>query len=450
MSSHVFIKTFGCQMNERDSEIMEQLLSQAGYIPVDEPVNADLVILNTCSIRAKAEQKVFSLLGLLRKQKEKQPDLRIGVAGCVAQQEGEQIFKRMPHVDIVVGTQQIHQLPDMLLRLERGETAREISCDLEKTFSIPPFQKLLTNEVQPPSPATPEFRKFVTIMQGCNNFCSYCVVPATRGRENSRPMADILEEVELQVKKGVKEITLLGQNVNSYGCTNRVAEQQTGFAGLLRMVAAVPGVERLRFTSSNPQDLSIELMRCFKELDNLCPHFHLPVQSGSNAVLKRMHRKYTRELYLEKVDALRFFCPEIAISTDIIVGFPGETEQDFEQTMDLLETVRFHGSFSFKYSDRPNTRSADFDDKVDEQVKGERLQRFQKRQDQISLERNREFFDQTVEVMVENNTVTGVQGRTGSNHIVHFTGSKKLVPGDIAMVTITHAGKHSLNGELAN
>ncbi len=447
MSKHVYIKTFGCQMNERDSEIMEQLLSQAGYISVAEQQDADLVIFNTCSIRAKAEQKVFSLLGLLRKQKEKQPGLRVAVAGCVAQQEGKQIFKRMPHVDIVVGTQQIYQLPDMLLRLDRDETRREISCDLEKSFTIPPFQKLLTaDKGQPPSPAAPEFRKFVTIMQGCNNFCSYCVVPATRGREISRPVTDILEEVALLVNKGVKEITLLGQNVNSYGCTNTVADQQAGFADLLQMVARVPGVERLRFTSSNPQDLSTELMQCFAELDNLCPHFHLPVQSGSNAVLKRMHRKYTRELYLEKVDALRSFCPEIAISTDMIVGFPGETDQDFEETMDLLEIVRFHGSFSFKYSDRPNTRSADFGDKVDEQVKGERLQRFQKRQDQISLERNKEFLGKTVEVMIENNKDDSIQSRTGTNHIVHFAGPNNLVPGDVAMVTITHAGKHSLNG----
>ena len=440
-------------MNERDSEIMEQLLTQAGYISVAKQEDADLVILNTCSIRAKAEQKVFSLLGLLRKQKEKQPELRVAVAGCVAQQEGKQIFKRMPHVDIVVGTQQIYQLPDMLLRLDREETRREISCDLEKSFTIPPFQRLLAaDKGQTPSPAAPEFRKFVTIMQGCNNFCSYCVVPATRGREISRPVTDILEEVALLVNKGVKEITLLGQNVNSYGCTNTVADQQTGFADLLQMVARVPGVERLRFTSSNPQDLSTQLMQCFAELDNLCPHFHLPAQSGSNAVLKKMHRKYTRELYQEKVDALRSFCPEIAISTDMIVGFPGETDQDFEQTMDLLETVRFHGSFSFKYSDRPNTRSADFGEKVDEQVKGERLQRFQKRQDQISLEHNREFLGRTVEVMVENSTAAGVKARTGTNHIVHFMASpvNRFTPGDIAMVTINHAGKHSLNGDVAS
>jgi tRNA-2-methylthio-N6-dimethylallyladenosine synthase len=259
MSKHVFIKTFGCQMNERDSEIIEQLLAQAGYISVAGQEDADLVILNTCSIRAKAEQKVFSLLGLLRKQKATQPDLKIAVAGCVAQQEGKRIFKRMPHVDIVVGTQQIYQLPDMLRRLDCGETKQEISCNLEKSFTIPPFQKLLAGRNdQAPSPADPEFRKFVTIMQGCNNFCSYCVVPATRGREISRPVADILEEVTLQVNKGVKEITLLGQNVNSYGCTNSVAETETSFADLLKMAAQIPGVKRHRITSSNPQDLSVE------------------------------------------------------------------------------------------------------------------------------------------------------------------------------------------------
>ncbi len=460
MNKHVFIKTFGCQMNERDSEIIEQLLARTGYIPVADPADADLVILNTCSIRAKAEQKVFSMLGLLRKQKEKQPDLHIAVAGCVAQQEGRQIFKRMPHVDIVVGTQQIYQLPDMVNRLEQGQSSREISCDLEKSFSIPPFQRLFkeqkeqekeTGKENSPSPAPPEFRKFVTIMQGCNNFCSYCVVPATRGREISRPVADILEEVRILVSQGIREITLLGQNVNSYGCTNSVADQQTGFADLLQMVAGQPGVERLRFTSSNPQDLSVELMQCFKELDNLCPHFHLPVQSGSNAVLKRMHRKYSRELYLEKVAALRSFCPEIAISTDMIVGFPGETDQDFAQTMDLLETVRFHGSFSFKYSDRPNTRSAEFTDKVDEQLKGERLQCFQKRQDEISLERNREFLGNTVQAMVEQCSKDRIKARTGTNHIVHFDtpAGRSFLPGQTVAVVINHAGKHSLNGDVA-
>jgi tRNA-2-methylthio-N6-dimethylallyladenosine synthase len=444
MTKHLHIKTFGCQMNERDSEIMEQLLAEHGYLPGAAAEQADLIILNTCSIRAKAEQKFFSLLGSLRQEKRRRPGLRIVAAGCVAQQEGGRIFERMPHVDIVIGTQQFWRLPEMLLRLERGESKRETACGLDKAFVIPPFQKLLHDAPSQPS----EFRKFVTIMQGCDNWCAYCVVPATRGREISRPVADILEEVELLVSHGVKEITLLGQNVNSYGSTNSVADRPVSFAELLKMTAAVPGVRRLRFTTSNPQDLSTELMRCFSELPNLCPHFHLPVQAGSNAVLKRMHRKYTRELYLEKVAELRSFRPDIALSTDVIVGFPGETEEDFEQTMSLLETVRFHGSFSFKYSDRPGTRSASFPDKIEEQVKGGRLEHFQARQDEISLERNREFLGRSVEVMVEGRSESGVQGRTGSNHIVHFAGPDSLHPGDLLIVTINHAGQHSLKGEL--
>jgi len=446
MTKHLHIKTFGCQMNERDSEIMEQLLAQHGYIPGAAAEQADLIILNTCSIRAKAEQKFFSLLGSLRQEKRRRPSLRIVVAGCVAQQEGERIFERMPHVDVVIGTQQFWRLPELLQRLERGESSREIACGLDKAFIIPPFQKLLHNA--PPSPAPSEFRKFVTIMQGCDNYCAYCVVPGTRGREISRPVADILEEVELLVSRGVQEITLLGQNVNSYGTTNPVAEQPVSFAALLRITAAVPNLRRLRFTTSNPQDISTDLMRCFRELPNLCPHFHLPVQAGSNAVLKRMHRKYTRELYLDKVAELRSFCPDIALSTDVIVGFPGETEEDFAQTMSLLETVRFHGSFSFKYSDRPGTRSLHFPDKIDEQIKSVRLERFQARQDEISLERNREFLGRSVEVMVESRTESGVQGRTGSNHIVHFAGPDSLQPGDVVTVTINHAGQHSLKGEM--
>ena len=439
-------------MNERDSEIIEQTLARAGYLRVTDMHDADLVLLNTCSIRAKAEQKVFSLLGLLRKQKAMNKSLRIAVAGCVAQQEGEQIFRRMPHVDIVVGTQQIYQLPDILSHLESGQSKRVCACTLDTSFPIPPFQEFLRTKHKngrplSPSPASQQVSKFVTIMQGCNNFCSYCVVPATRGREISRPVVDILEEVNLLVKSGVKEITLLGQNVNSYGCTNPVAEKTTGFADLLRMVSAISGVKRLRFTSSNPQDLSPALMQCFAELDNLCHHFHLPVQSGSNAVLKKMHRKYTRELYLEKVAALRKACPDIALSTDVIVGFPGETEKDFQDTMNLLDTVRFHGSFSFKYSDRPHTRSVNFPDKVDEKIKSLRLQRFQQRQDEISFECNKDLLGKTVDVMVEKIKKSSVQGRTGSNHIVHFVPDRPCLPGDRVQITISHAGNHSLQGE---
>ncbi|PIE66066.1 MAG: tRNA (N6-isopentenyl adenosine(37)-C2)-methylthiotransferase MiaB [Desulfobacterales bacterium] len=450
MEKHLFIKTFGCQMNIRDSEIIEQLFSQDGYVTVATAQEADVVILNTCSIRDKAEQKVYSLLGQLREHKEKKPDLCVGVAGCVAQQEGEQIFRRMPHVDFVVGTQQFYQLPEMVQRLRRNQTRKEQSTLLEQSFVIPPFQKLLTRQVNNSAGTTDELKRFVTIMQGCNNYCSYCVVPHTRGREISRPVSDIIEEVEILVSQGVKEITLLGQNVNSYGMTNAVADHDVSFAQLLQKVAAVNGVKRLRFTTSNPKDLSEDLMRCFAELDNLCPHFHLPVQSGSDRILKLMNRKYTIDEYLRKVETLRGYNPDIAIATDMIIGFPGESDEDFNKTMELLETVRFHGSFSFKYSDRPNTRSAFFEDKVAETIKGERLQIFQHRQDEISLERNKEYLDRKVEVMVESITNTQVKGRMATNHIVHFDQAQTpLLPGDFTHVVIYHAGKHSLKGRLA-
>lgn len=445
MTLGLYIKTFGCQMNERDSEIIEQLLAQSGYVSVNEPEIADLILINTCSIRDKAEQKVYSLLGQLAPMKKDNSRLRIGVLGCVAQQEGEQIYKRAPCVDLVVGTQQIYRIPEILDRLNQARAKRETAIDLAGSFVIPSFQKLLHH--RSPSPAPVEPRKFVTIMQGCNNYCSYCVVPATRGREISRPLNDIVEEVRILVDQGVKEVTLLGQNVNSYGQTNDVGNGSVTFADLLRRVSGISGLERLRFTTSNPKDLSDELIRCFAEIDILCPHFHLPVQSGSNHILQRMNRKYTREQYLAKVEALLRVCPDIALATDIIVGFPGESDQDFEQTMDLLEAVRFHGSFSFKYSDRPNTRSAEFTDKVPELIKKERLLRFQNRQDQISLEQNQKYVGLIKKVMVESNDNGKLKGRTVTNHIVHIAGQGQAV-GETVEARITRAGMHSLQGEL--
>lgn len=433
-------------MNVRDSEIIEQLLAQDGYLSVSSPDTADLILINTCSIRAKAEQKVYSFLGQLRDFKQSNPNLYIGVAGCVAQQEGDQIFKRMPHVDIVVGTQQIYQLPEMLTRLKLKASQHEMATDLSSSFSIPAFQKLLNNKNNGPCPAPLGYKRFVTIMQGCDNYCSYCIVPTTRGRETSRQVADIIEEVSALVQQGVKEVTLLGQNVNSYGQTNSVGVPGATFADLLHQVAAIKGVERLRFTTSHPKDLSEELMQCFADIDVLCPQFHLPVQSGSDNVLKRMNRKYTVADYLQKVDVLRSYQPSIALATDVIVGFPGETDTDFQATMDLLEKVRFHGSFSFKYSDRPGTESAGYGEKVPEEVKKERLQLFQQRQDDISLERNNEYIDSILDVMVESSSDQGVKGRTASNHLVHFDSTTSPRPGDTVEVLINHAGKHSLKG----
>ncbi len=439
------IKTFGCQMNDRDSEIMAQLLGEAGYVETGETEQADLVILNTCSIRAKAEQKVMSLLGVLRKHKKRNPDMKICVAGCVAQQEGKEIIRRMGHVDLVVGTQNIYDIVPLLEKLKRNSVA----TTLVDNYSIPAFipdLKQKNSEARQPV----IFRKFLTIMQGCNNYCSYCVVPHTRGREISRTVSHILEETKSIVDAGVKEITLLGQNVNSYGQTNSVTEDGSDytFANLLREVAAIDGLKRLRFTTSNPKDLSDDLMSCFAEIDILCPQFHLPVQSGSNNVLSAMHRRYTRELYLEKVNALRGYCPEIALTTDVIVGFPGETEEDFEDTMSLLEEVQYHGSYSFKYSDRPGTRSKDFADKIDEDIKSKRLARFQSKQDEIGMRHNREYVGKIYPVMIEKNEHDRMVGRSGSNHLVHFKDlSSCVVAGDIIQARITHAGQHSLQGE---
>ncbi len=440
-----YIRTFGCQMNERDSEIMAQLLAERGYIETADADSADLVLINTCSIRAKAEQKAMSLLGVLRKAKKRRPGMRICVAGCVAQQEGEDLCERMPHIDLVLGTQNLYRLPELLDDLN-GKSGL-VAVGMSDSYEIPAFIPSLA----PPCPALPLFRKFLTIMQGCNNFCTYCVVPYTRGREISRKVNDIIEEAHALVDAGIVEITLLGQNVNSYGRTNVVSADGSpySFSRLLREVAAIQGLKRLRFTTSNPKDLSKELMRCFAEIDILCPQFHLPLQSGSNAVLARMNRKYTREEYLHKVVELRSFRPDIALSTDVIAGFPGESDADFEQTMDILEEVRFHSSFSFKYSDRPGARSASFPDKITESVKSRRLARFQQRQDEICLEQNRLFVGQTLPVMIEKNTdQDGMVGRTATNHLVHIAEKTACVPGDILLVGINHAGQHSLGGAL--
>jgi len=451
-----FIKTFGCQMNIRDTEIMAQTLSEAGYIESSSMQDVSLFIVNTCSIRAKAEQKVFSLLGSLRKIKRERPDMLICVAGCVAQQEGKNIVDRMPHVDLVIGTQHIYNIPELLVRAAATKTAINLADDYE----IPRYVPKLINKVDPAAPIIPParpaafgFSKFVTIMQGCNNFCTYCVVPYTRGREISRKASDIIDEVSFLVDNGVSEITLLGQNVNSYGKENDVTSNGTpySFSSLLYDVAKIDGLKRLRFTTSNPKDLSDELINCFSDIDNLCPQFHLPVQAGSDHVLKRMNRKYTIAGYLEKVSKLKAARPDIAITTDIIVGFPGETEEDFEKTMELLEIVRFHGSFSFKYSDRPGTRATSLDSKITEDVKSSRLQTFQKRQDEISLERNLSYIGQILEILVESSGNESFVGRTATNHIVHIGREQTEIlsePGSYMDVRIVSAGQHSLKAEL--
>lgn len=430
-------------MNERDSEIIAQILSDNGYIESLNIDTADLVLLNTCSIRAKAEQKVMSQLGMLRKKKKLHPQMQICVAGCVAQQEGVHIIEKMPHVDLVIGTQHIYAIHELLEKAKKEGSV--VVTNLDDKYAIPQFIPDMKVES-----TFPEFRKFVTIMQGCNNFCTYCVVPYTRGREVSRSVKDIIEEVKVLVESGIKEITLLGQNVNSYARANTVTEDGSpfSFSQLLHRVAEVKGLKRLRFTTSNPKDLTDELMQCFRDIPLLCPQFHLPVQAGSDKVLQEMNRKYSIAEYIGLVEKLREYRPEIAITTDIIVGFPGETDEDFEQTMQLLETIRYHGSFSFKYSDRPGTRANEFENKVDEQVKSSRLARFQLRQDEIGLERNQEYVGTIQEILLEECQEDEVKGRTATNQIVHALGKTDKKPGDFIQATITDAGQHSLRGHL--
>ena len=441
------IKTFGCQMNDRDSEIMAQSLTAHGYQESQEISGVDLIVINTCSIRAKAEQKVMSLLGMLRKEKKDRPALKICVAGCVAQQEGEQLLSRMPHVDFVIGTQNIYNIHELL---EEHLGGKKVLTSMSDRYDIPRFiPEFPPEKHRAPSSAAPPFKKFVTIMQGCNNFCSYCIVPYTRGREISRNKDDIIDEVNVLVEHGVQEITLLGQNVNSYGLANTVTKNGSPYTfPLLLKDVAQTGLKRLRFTTSHPKDLSEDLIECFQDIKTLCHQIHLPVQAGSDSILKKMNRNYTIADYLHKVGALRSACPDIAITTDIIVGFPGETDTDFEQTMHLLEEVGFNGSYSFKYSDRPGTKSSGFKEKVTEQIKAERLYRFQTRQDEISLEHNSTLIETSLAVMVESVNDEGFQGRSAFNHVVHVQSTINHTPGDLVDVAIYHAGQHSLQGRI--
>ncbi len=435
----VHIATFGCQMNERDSLAITQILASYDYQVTEEMEEADLILVNTCSIRQKAEEKTYSFLGRLKRLKDRNPDLVIGVGGCVAQQEGERLLARVPHLDLVFGTRLIPQLPDLIEEIGRNKI-RLSRIELTPGGIYPNLLLMTDGPFQ-------ELNASVTIMQGCNNYCAYCVVPFVRGPEESRPSPEILAEVEMLSAKGVKEILLLGQNVNSYG-QNRAGE--LSFAQLLHRLEKIPGLERIRFTTSHPKDLSPELIDCFGHISILCNHIHLPVQTGSNRILERMNRRYTREGYQEKIGQLRERCPGIAITSDIIVGFPGETEADFEQTMDLIRTVQFDNLFSFKYSDRPLTSARNFSGKVDEEEKGRRLKELQTCQKKITLFKNQKMEGTIQEVLVEGTSKKSSQewmGRTRSNKIINFPGPSGLL-GKTVPVHIEKAHVHSLKGRL--
>ncbi len=436
----LFLQTFGCQMNQYDSERIARVMGRMDYALTDCVENADLILLNTCSVRDKAEQKVYSALGRFREIKQRRTEVIIGVGGCVAQQEGEALLKRVPHLDLVFGTHNIHKLPEIIEQVQTLENRPvETAFYRDPSYMEDPEG---TTEVQ-------GSKAYVTIMQGCNKVCSFCIVPHVRGREVSRPSEKILREVESLADRGVVEVMLLGQNVNSYG---KMTPGELSFAELLGRVNAIDGIERIRFTTSHPQDLSPDLIEAFAELDKLCEHLHLPVQSGSDGVLSRMRRGYTRAEYLDRIERLRARRREVALSTDIIVGFPGETEDEFGGTLELLEQVGYDEIYSFTYSARPQTVSAKlFDDDIRDETKRDRLSRVQSLQREISLRKNRERIGGIEEILVEGRSKLKngqIMGRTRSNRIVNAFGPESLT-GALVAARITGATATSLIGELA-
>ena len=431
-------------MNEHDSERMLRLLEGVFYSETKEAKEADLILINTCSVREKPEHKVYSALGRFKKLKEEKGTI-IGVAGCVAQQEGERLLDRMPYLDMVIGTQAIPVLPDLVQKVEAlGQRVCEIGFDPEGEYLKTPLPQ------KPPvvgSIRLVKVKSYVTIMQGCDRFCSFCIVPYVRGRERSRPSQEIIKEVRDLAEMGVKEVCLLGQNVNSYG---KGLEEEIRFPELLHRIDEMEGLHRVRFTTSHPADLSEELIQAFKELTKLCEHIHLPFQSGSSRILKAMHRGYTKESYLEKIDRLKEVCPSIALTADAIVGFPGEEEKDFEETLELLQRVRFDDLFSFKYSPRKGTRAAQYEDRVEEMVKQDRLAILQEIQKEITLQKNQALVGCVEEILIEGQSKQSnrdVMGRTRSNKVVNCEGNLDLV-GKTVPVKILKAFPHSLRGEI--
>jgi tRNA-2-methylthio-N6-dimethylallyladenosine synthase len=436
----VFVHTFGCQMNESDSDRMLELLARHAFSRAASPEEADLILLNTCAVREKAEQKLLSALGRYREVKARRGAL-IAVSGCVAQQEKERLLRRVPYVDFVFGPDNIARLPEMLGRAWARERFAETGWMASEEYVFPRAD---------PGAARGRATAFVTAMKGCDNVCAFCVVPHTRGREVSRPAADVLAECVALAAVGVREVTLIGQNVNSYagGCS---------FAELLRRAASVPGIARVRFTTSHPHDLSPALVETFRDEPRVMPHFHLPVQSGSDAVLARMRRDYGVEEYLARFEALRAARPGVAITTDFIVGFPGETDADFEASLALLERARFEQSFSFLFSPRPHTVAAlrtgsgpDWEE-VPRDLAVARLERLQGVQRRIAAEILAAELGNTVEVLVEGESDEpgARRGRTPENRLVHFTGSEADAPaGALVRVRVTRAGGSSLGGEI--
>ncbi len=438
---HVYMETFGCQMNVADTDRMEQLLFQSGYLRTPAKEDADLILVNTCSIRDKAEQKIYSLVGAIQPLKKANPDMTLALSGCLAQQEGEALVKKFPYLDMVLGPDAVERVVEAVDYVKTQKKPLVwTEFDKEKNYSIPISDEPAAKVTSPSA--------FVNIIKGCDKFCSFCIVPFTRGREKSREAYEIYEEVKQLVDRGAKEIILLGQNVNSYG--KRDMHRPTPFHELLYGVAEIPGVERLRFTTSHPKDFTKEAARAFKDLDILVNHLHLPVQSGNDRVLERMRRGYTVDEYKTLIDLLKSEAPEIAFSTDIIVGFPGETEKEFEDTLELMEWVGYDSSYMFSYSPRPGTPATEMEDSVPIEVKKERLQKTIDLQKSLSERNGKKYLKQEVEVLVESKTThkdSDFKGRSPHYWMVNFSGGKEVLkPGDLAKVHIEAASGHALKG----
>ena len=436
----VYLKTFGCQMNEYDSARMADVLrASGGYETTDDPAAADLLLLNTCSVREKAQEKVFSLLGQWRRLKQARPEVIIGVGGCVASQEGEGITERAPFVDLVFGPQTLHRLPTMLARLRAdGRAVVDVSFpEIEK------FDRL-------PEPRASGATAFVSVMEGCSKYCTFCVVPYTRGEEVSRPLAQVMDEVQRVAAQGVREVNLLGQNVNAYR-GGLAGGGHADLAALIYHVAEVPGIERIRFTTSHPVEFRDSLVEAYRDVPQLAGYLHLPVQSGSDRILAQMKRGHTALEYKQKIRRLREARPGISVSSDFIVGFPGETESDFEATMRLIEEVGFDQSFSFIYSQRPGTPAASLPDDVPHAVKQARLERLQARIDAQALAISRAMVGSVQRVLVERPSKKDARqlaGRTENNRWVNFDGPSSLIGGFVD-VQVTEALPNSLRGRLA-
>ncbi|MEC8580570.1 MAG: tRNA (N6-isopentenyl adenosine(37)-C2)-methylthiotransferase MiaB [Pseudomonadota bacterium] len=432
----LYIKTYGCQMNVYDSERMSEALSGEGYVPTDSPDDADMILLNTCHIREKAAEKVYSELGRYKGLKTEKPDLKIGVAGCVAQAEGEEIMRRQPMVDLVVGPQSYHRLPELEAKARSGERALDTDFPEEDKF-----EHLKSRPKASRGPTA-----FLTVQEGCDKFCAFCVVPYTRGAEVSRPASRVLDEARDLVERGVREITLLGQNVNAYHGAG--TDGDWGLARLIYALADIDGLERIRFTTSHPNDMDDDLIEAHANCSKLMPYLHLPVQAGSDKILKRMNRQHTAESYIKLMERLREARPDLHVSGDFIVGFPEETEEDFQDTLNLIKTVKYGSAFSFKYSPRPGTPAAERP-QVPEDEKNDRLQRLQALLSQQQRELQDAMVGREVSVLFEKPGRQAGQmvGKSEYLHAVHVT-ADGLNPGDLRKVRIIDSGANSLSGVL--